>query len=230
MHQHFDAPGPAHHATTPAIGGRVVQTQAKVIDDDLLAVTLFRRLIKLRIGIQRKLQNAFVATTEHRQRTVRRRGGNRFVMIEIVAEFRAFFLFTRHHGGDQMGVLPQVITHFCQQRGVFSETLHQDITRAVECGFGVRHAFFRIHKSGGFGFRGMGRLVPQQISQRFKARFDGDLAARAAFGFIRQVEIFEFGFAQRGIDSTGQFVGQFALLADRFQNGLAAVFQFTQVA
>ncbi|MDI5817547.1 arginase family protein, partial [Salmonella enterica subsp. enterica serovar Cerro] len=42
---------------------------AEMVHDDLLAVTLFRRLIKLWVGIERKLQNAFVTTTEHGQRT-----------------------------------------------------------------------------------------------------------------------------------------------------------------
>ena len=70
MHQDFDAPCPAHHAFAPAIRRGVVQTQAEVILDDLLAVALFGRLIELRVGIKRQLQHAFVAATEHRQRTV----------------------------------------------------------------------------------------------------------------------------------------------------------------
>ena len=93
MHQHLDAPGPAHYAFAPAIRRGIVQAQAKVIHDDLLAIALFGRLIELRIGIQRKLEYAFVTPTEHRQRAVRRHRGQRFVMIEIVAEFRPFLFF-----------------------------------------------------------------------------------------------------------------------------------------
>ena len=72
MHQHLDAPRPAHHAFAPAIRRGIVQAQAEMIHNDLLAIALFWRLIELRIGIQRKLKYAFVTTTEHRQRAVRR--------------------------------------------------------------------------------------------------------------------------------------------------------------
>ena len=74
VHQHFDAPGPAHHAFAPAIRRGVVQAQAEVVDNNLFAVALFRRLVELRIGVERELQNTFVAPAEHRQRAVRRGG------------------------------------------------------------------------------------------------------------------------------------------------------------
>ena len=145
MHQHLDAPGPAHYAFAPAIRRGIVQAQAKVIHDDLLAIALFGRLIELRIGIQRKLEYAFVTPTEHRQRAVRRHRGQRFVMIEIVAEFRPFLFFTAHHRRNQMRVLPQIITHFRQQRGIFGKPFHQDIARAIQRGFGICHAFIGIN-------------------------------------------------------------------------------------
>ena len=52
VHQHFDAPGPANHAFTPAVCWGVVQAQPQMIADNLLAVALFWWLIELRIGIQ----------------------------------------------------------------------------------------------------------------------------------------------------------------------------------
>ncbi|EGA08560.1 hypothetical protein SEEM0055_16114 [Salmonella enterica subsp. enterica serovar Montevideo str. MB110209-0055] len=39
----------------------------------------------------------------------------------------------------------------------------------------------------------MGRFVPEQIGQRLKAGFNGDLSTGAAFRFIGQVEVFELG-------------------------------------
>lgn len=95
-----------------------------------------------------------------------------------------------------MRVLPQVITHFGQQRRVFGEALHQNIARAVQRGFGVRYAFIGVDKFGGFGFRIVRRLVPQQIGQWLKAGFDRNLPARAALRFVRQIEVFELGFTQ----------------------------------
>ncbi len=86
-------------------------------------------------------------------------------MIEVVAEFRAFFLFTRDDGRDDVGILPQVITHFSEQGGVFGEALHQNVARAVEGGLGVRYAFVGVDEFRRFGFRVVGRLVPQQVGQ-----------------------------------------------------------------
>ena len=129
-----------------------------------------------------------------------------------------------------MGVLPQVITHFGQQRRVFGEALHQNVASAVQRGFGVRYAFFGVDKSGGFGFRIVRRLVPQQVGQRLKAGFDRNLPARAALRFVRQIEIFKFGFAQGTVNGFFQVTGQLALLADRFEDRLTSVFQLAQIA
>ena len=114
-------------------------------------------------------------------------------MIEIVTEFRPFLLFAAYDGRDQMGVLPQIIAHFRQQRRVFGKTLHQNIARAIKGRFGVRHAVVSVDVFCRFRFRGVGRVCPQQVGQRFKSGFDGDLPACATLGFVGQVEVFEFG-------------------------------------
>ena len=51
MHQDFDPPGPADDAFTPAVRRGVIQAQAQVVDNNLLAVALFRRLVKLRVSV-----------------------------------------------------------------------------------------------------------------------------------------------------------------------------------
>ena len=131
-----------------------------MVDNNLFAVALFRRLVKLRVGIQGQLQDAFVTAAEHGQRAVRRDGSDRLVVIEVVAEFCPFLFFAAHHRGNQVRILPQVVTHLRQQRGVFSKALHQDITRAIQCGFGIGDAFIGIDKLRGFCFRIVGRFVP----------------------------------------------------------------------
>ena len=107
------------------------------------------------------------------------------MVVEVVAELSAFLFFTTDHFGDQVGIFPQIVTHFCQQGRVFREAFHQDIARTVEGGLGVGNAFIGIDKFGGFGFRVVGRLAPQQVGQRLKARFNGNLPAGAALLFVR---------------------------------------------
>ena len=140
------------------------------------------------------------------------------MVVEVIAEFSAFFFLAADDAGHQMGVFPQIITYFRQQGGVFREAFHQDIARAVESGFAIRHAFIGIDIVCRFGFRIVGRLIPQQIGQRFETGFNGDLPAGAAFRFVRQVEIFELGFAEGGVDGFFQRFAELALFADRFED------------
>ena len=148
-------------------------------------------------------------------------------MIEVVAKFRPFLFLTADDGRHQVGVLPQIVAHFRQQGGVFRKALHQDIARAVEGGLAVRDAFIRVDIFGGFGFRVVGRFVPQQLGQRLQSGLNGDLPAGAALRFVRQVEIFELGLTQRPVDGFFQRLGQLALLADGLEDRLTTVFEFT---
>ena len=115
------------------------------------------------------------------------------MVIEVVAELSAFLFFTAYHGGNQMGVFPQIITYFRQQSSVFSEALHQNVARAVKGGFGIRHAVFGVEIFCGFRFRVVRRFVPQQVCQRLQSGLNGDLPTGAALRFVRQIEVFEFG-------------------------------------
>ena len=152
------------------------------------------------------------------------------MVIEVVAEFGAFLFFAADDGGDQVGVFPQIVTDLRQQRGVFGKTLHQDIARAIQRRFAVGHAFIGINIFCGLRFRIVGRFVPQQVSQRFEPGFDSDLPACTALRLVGQVEIFQFGFAERGVDGFFQRVGQFALFSDGFEDRLTTVFEFAQIA
>ena len=75
------------------------------------------------------------------------------MVIEVVAEFRAFLFFACHHGRDDVGVLPQIITHTGEQGGILGEALHQNVACAIKGRFGVCHAFVSVDKFGRFGFR-----------------------------------------------------------------------------
>ncbi len=55
VQHHLDAPGPAHHRLAPAVGRRAVEAQVKMLGDQRFAVAFARRLVELRIGVQRQL-------------------------------------------------------------------------------------------------------------------------------------------------------------------------------
>ncbi len=151
------------------------------------------------------------------------------MVIEVVAEFSAFLFFTADDGGD---------------RGRFSTDSHGPSPAARRLRqtapseysarrpgrFAVGYALIGINIFCGLRFRIVGRFIPQQVSQRFEPGFDSDLAACTALRLVGQVEIFQFGFAERGVDGFFQRVGQFALFSDGFEDRLTTVFEFAQIA
>ena len=64
----------------------------------------------------------------------------------------------------------------------FGEALHQDIARAVEGGFDVRHALVGIDVAFSQLFRLLLRILPQRVRQRFQTGLDGDLPRVRRFG------------------------------------------------
>ena len=57
----------------------------------------------------------------------------------------------------------------------------------------------------------------------------GNGGAGAALGFVGQIEIFEFGLLQTGVDLGLEGVGEFALVSDGFENGLLAIAQLGEI-
>jgi len=179
---------------------------------------------------QRRAENAFVAATENRQRTVGRHTFQRFVVFEVIAELGAFFLFAGDDAGAEGGFLFQVVAQFFQQVGVFGETLHQDVLGAFEGGLDVGNAFFGVDEARGFGLRGQRRVVEQAVGQFAQAGFQGDLALGAALLFVRQVKVFEAGLGVGELDVAFKLRRQLALLLDAGEDADTPFVEFSQVA
>ena len=113
-----------------------------------------------------------------------------------------------------MGIFPQVVTHFGQQRGILGETLHQNVAGTIQRGADVGNAFVGIDILLSQLLRDVRRILPQCVRQRFKTGFNRDLSTRAAFLFVGQVEVFKLGFAEGGIDGAGEVVSQFSLIVN----------------
>ena len=72
-------------------------------------------------------------------------------------------------------------------------------------------------------------LLPEKEGERFQALVARDGGLGAALRLVRQVEIFEFGLFERGLDLRLQFRREFALFLNGREHGLAAIFQFAEV-
>jgi len=131
----------------------------------------------------------------------------------------------RHHA-----LRGERLAHQAAHLRVFGDGLGHDIARTRQRGLHIRHAFFRIHKRGrNFGGTCGGVLRQNQLGQRFETLFARDHGARAAFGLIRQIQIFEHRLSGTGKDFSLQFRRQLALFFDGCQNRRAPVFHFPVV-
>ncbi len=171
---------------------------------------------------------------EQREGAMRRDGADCFRIIVVVAKlFRlgSFFSFGDFGGNDAL--LPHARAQFGEQLRRLGKTLDQNIARAVQRRFHVRHAVFGrrfvidvLRRFFLWIERGIGK---QRIGQRLQPGFARDLRARAPLGFIGQVNIFQRLLRRRRIDGDAQFVGELPLLFDRRQDHRAPLLQLAQV-
>jgi hypothetical protein len=73
-----------------------------------------------------------------------------------------------------------MLAQLAEDFGGFAELLGENVARAVERGFGVSDAFFRIDELCGFGLRIERGIGEQRLRERFEAGLAGDLRPRAA--------------------------------------------------
>jgi hypothetical protein len=72
------------------------------------------------------------------------------------------------------------------QIGILGKALHQDRARAFEGCCDVRHLLLGVDEARGHGLRIVLRLRQQQLGQRLKPGFLGDLGLGAALRLVRQ--------------------------------------------
>ncbi|MND64753.1 hypothetical protein D3C80_560990 [compost metagenome] len=224
----LDLPGPAHHFAQPLVGRTVLVLQAETLGDHHFAGVQGAR--QLFADFQRSSQHAFVTAPENRQGAVRRHALEHFVVLEVIAKLRPFLFLAGHQASTEHRFLLEEAAQLVEQAGVFGEALHEDVLGAFEGGLDVRHAFFGVDKTCGFGFRAQLRVMQQTIGQLAQAGFQGDLALGAALLFIRQVKVFKARLGVGQFDLAGKLRRQFALLFNAGKDTGAAVVQLAQVA
>ena len=126
-------------------------------------------------------------------------------------------------------VRPHLLAQRADQVGVFGEALDQDGARAVERGGGIGHLLFGIDEAGRDDLRIVLRLRQQQLGQRLEAGFLGDLGLGAALRLERQIDVFQPSLAVGGEDRRFQRGVELALLADRIEDGGAALLELAQI-
>ena len=192
------APAPAQHVGEPAIGGRsVVGERPAELEQAREPCDTRMRLLRLAFSAegQAQGQHALVPTAEQRERTVRRHGGNRLGMIEVVAELLGDLggrsVLALHPLGCDRGLVPQEVAERCQHIGPLGEPLDEDVARAVERGLDVGDTPFGRHV-GERGFLRIQAAVGQQgLGERAETGLARDLRLAATLGLVGQVEVLD---------------------------------------
>ena len=111
------------------------------------------------------------------------------------------------------------------RNSAFSLIISATMWRAPSSASSARHAELR----GDFGERRGVVLFPEEVGERFQALLARDGGLGAALRLVGQVEIFELGLFERGLDLRLQLRREFALFLNGGEHGFAAVFEFAEV-
>ena len=134
--------------------------------------------------------------------------------------------------GNDHGFVEHHLAERFAEVGVLTDHFGDDVTRSFERFVHAADAFFGADKSRcEFGeWHGRRFLRPQVQCERFEALLARDSGFGAAFGFVGQVQVFQFAFVECGEDAVAQVVRQLSLFLNRSEHGVAAIFEFTEVS
>ena len=122
-----------------------------------------------------------------------------------------------------------MIAHVRQQVGIFGMSLGQDIPGSVQGGLRIGHPRVGIEVAFGQLCRIAGGIGQDCVGKGFKAGLACDLCPRAAFRFVRGVEVFESLFGIGLADLLGELRRELLLFGDGRQDRSPAILKLTQV-
>ncbi len=233
----FDLPGPLYRAAQPVVCGAALMAPAQQHGKTPLGQGSQRRCDRA-FGHWRQvdagIEHLLRPPAQHGQGAVRRHFVQRLGVVEIVAEFGAFLLFSGAQLADQVAGLPQPFTHRGDHRRGFGPAFTQNVAGAVEArlrGGGICRlgAVLRADEPSRRLQRIGLRLQPKQIGQRLQPGLAGFLRPSDAARLVGQIKVFEFLLLPSRADGGLQFGRELALLGDGLQHHGAAVFEFAQI-
>ena len=180
--------------------------------------------------VEIEVEKTLVAAAQNGERAMRRHVLDALVEVEIVGELGALFGLVLGDLGREYALAPFPFAQGTDQGRLLGHALDQDMAGAVERGFHIADAFFRIDEFGRFGIGQQGGVLENGVGERLETGLAGDLRLGAALGPIRSVKILELDLGFRAVDRARQLGRHLALVLDAFQHRDAAVFQLAQVA
>ena len=187
-----------------------------------LAAKPFRNAVG--VHLHRDLQDPFVHAAPHGQKTVRRNGTQRRRRIEVVRIFDALLLLAFHEPGVNCAFAGRRAAHAVAGALVLRHPLGDDVARPGYSLLRGRHV--GRDETLRLPCDVVRMLRHDAVCQRLQPAFARYGRPCPPLGLVRQVNILQlYGFPAR-FDAFAKFVGQFALLPDRREDGLFACFEF----
>ncbi len=186
------------------------------------------RLPRLRLRANIKRHNPFLGGSQQCQRPVRRNRRPCLGMGKIIRKLGPFCFLSGDNLGCHQSLALQPCPHPPQERRILRKPFGQNIARAFQCGFHLRHR--RTQYPGCQGLRHRAAICQNRIQQRLQPVFPRDHRLGAPLGLVGQVNVFQLRLRHSPANRTRQIVPHFALFGDRAENRRAAVFHLTQIA
>ena len=161
-------------------------------------------------------KEALRLATQHGKHTVGRATAQRFLPIEIVAEFRALFFLAFNYFGAHYGRKLIRAAHRLTRLLVLVDVLGNDVARAAKRSLHIGHLVIEKLPRRSLGI--IIRTVEKAVRQRLQTLLSGCLGAGFAFRFVGQIEVFEQVCVPTAGDALAQFGREFALLFNRVEN------------
>ncbi len=173
------------------------------------------------VQLQAHPQYACGYAAEHREQPMRRDSPHRFLVIDVEFEFLGFRLLAAFDLGADLAVGHRLPDHPGTGLGVFGPVLGDDIERALQRGFDIRHIFGWVDVS---LQRRLFRLPEfllsqQQVSQWLQAPLTRDRRPRPPLGLVRQIDRLERSQVVALLDPRSQRIREQPLFVDRLQDG-----------
>ena len=169
-------------------------------------------------GEHGEVQDILGLAAAHGQDAVGRGRCGRLLPFEVVAVLGSGSLRAGGDPADDDGLAAEELPQQGARRGVFVDDFGDDVAGSGQSVLGSRYPRCRVHVLPGGRHRVRSRLVEQQARQGVEALLARDHGARATFGAIGQVEVFQRREALNRLHALPEILGEVPVLLEGFQN------------
>ena len=194
--------------------------QRLALTETMYIVALQFILTLLIISRDADTQESCRLASTHSQQPVRRTLLQWFREIEIVGEALRLFLILLlgYHLRSDDGTASELTANLIAALLILTYGFGDDVLGTLECSLHILHLI--AHKLPGSLFRIAFTLEEEQLCQRLQSSLTCYLCTCSALRLIRKIDVFQFGGIPALFDAFFQFIREFSLFLDGFEDSL----------